>query len=159
MTKLYVIHESYTYQTREPTDDDWDRGDSCTDHIVRGLRIGEDSNHLNLDDVSVGDKVWLVYAIYSTGDSFGYDQNERIEFFTVHRDEQVARYNAKALEGFDSDADYNRHDKFFLSLDDGSQFQTVPPWCGYFESLTAVYCECFVVQDEYNKPQSSKKRK
>jgi hypothetical protein len=149
MTKLRVIHESYTYKTREPnSDDDWDRGDTHTDHTVNGLVIGEDSNCLSLADVAVGDKIWLVYAIYSTGDSFGHDSNEQIEFFTVHRNEEVARYNARVLEGFDSNADYNRRNKFFLSLDDGTQFQTVPPWCGYFESLSAVYCECFVVQDE-----------
>ena len=146
-TQLKVVYHSRTYTTREgDPNDQWDRGNTSTDHSVTGLVVGEDYHGLYLDgEVKPGDTVWLVYAVYSTGDSFGHDQDKCIEFFTVHRDESVAKFNARALAGYEPEKDFSQREKFFLSLDNGEQFQTVPPWSGYFESLSYVQADPFVI--------------
>lgn len=139
-TNLKILHNSYTYTTRErSSDDDWDRGDTSTDHTVNGVVIGEDHHGISVSgEIKSGDTVWLVYAVWSDGDSFGNEQNARIEFFTAHRYENQATANARILcdaEGFGAD----------IFLDNGTQFKTSIPWNGYFESLSYVRAEPFVV--------------
>jgi len=129
ITELKVIHTSHTTTTRKPiSDDEWDRGTTHTSHSIEGIAIGSDYHGLNLPGkVNNGDVVWLVYAVYSTGDSFGNDDDAECEFFTVHRDEAVAKYNAKLLSSVNSKS--SQYDStVYLSLDDGTQLPTRPPW-------------------------------
>jgi hypothetical protein len=74
----------------------------------------------------------------SDGDSFGHDADRRCEFFTAHRSEQQATANANIL----SDANGFSAEIF---LDDGTPFTTSIPWNGYFEILSYVRAESFVV--------------
>jgi hypothetical protein len=148
MTQLRVIYTSHTETAREPdTKDKWDRGDTRTEHSVESLVIGEDHHNLTIDgDVNLGDELWVVYAIWSTGDSFGTDFCQEIEFITAHRHESVAEHNASVLRNLGSWA----HDPVsradgMLALDDGTMMKYHAPWAGYFDHLDNVVCEKFTV--------------
>lgn len=138
MVQLEAVTASWSEQTRHPSSgDEWDRGDSDTHWEVKGLHV---ANHGDLHiegPVAVGDTFYVVYAIYSTGDSFGRDSRARIEFFTAHRDAETARLNERILDG----ATEKNGSDIVLFTDGGDSFTTYIPWFGYFESLDGVYCE------------------
>jgi hypothetical protein len=136
--------------SRESSNDGWDRGDTYTQWTVNGLRLtNREYGDVTADfEVQAGDTVYLVYAIYSTGDSFGHDTNANIEFITVHKDRAIAEANERALNGKTTylvkggNYDWNVN----LQTDTGIVFPYHVPWLGYFESLTGVYVESFTVQ-------------
>ena len=125
-------------------DDDYSRDSTSTTWNVSGVFLGEDHNRLSLEgEVQAGDVVWLVYAVWSDGDSFGRDDGARIDFISVHRSELIARENADRLLDVDSDTEWGH--RVPLELDDHTILDYTVPWLGYFESLDYVRCERFVV--------------
>lgn len=84
-------------------------------------------------ELKEGDIVYVVYAVYSTGNSFGHQADGSFEFISVHKDETIAHDNARGLkEGTQK----------FLKQDDGTETPyTWYPWDGYFESLTYIQVE------------------
>jgi hypothetical protein len=134
ITELKVDYSSSTRGGRDTT----------TEWAVKGLSIGKGGHGLYVSGkANAGDTVWLVYAVYSTGDSETFRRDGAIEFVSVHRDEQVARKNAQALADLDEDAMWGT--KIPLALDTGEEIQYLVPWCGYFEHLSYVQCEPFVI--------------
>jgi hypothetical protein len=139
---LFVRHTSYTTNTREPNEDDqWDRGDSYTDHHVTGISLSfGQSEVIGPDDVRVGETVYLVYAVYTSGDSFGTDYAANIDFVAVFRNQALADAVKRDIEKSDG-----KKSSIKVRLDDGRTFVYGFPWLGYFDSLCYVNVEKFVV--------------
>ncbi len=118
----------HTWVTHEAdSDDEWDR--DSTDGVVTvtkcHLARKDGYNHLGIEfDVDVGDTIWLVWAQYSTGDSFGCDGGQ-YELCSVHKSKHEA------------DAEIERLGK----LNDYSV-----PWSGYFECLDFIKAQEMVVE-------------
>lgn len=130
--------------------DRWSRDSTSTTWNVHGLVLGEDHHGLCLDGlVRPGDTVWLVYAVWSDGDSFGHDEGARIDFITVHREEAIARANAEMLVKA-TNRDHGYGYKVRLLLDNNTILPYTVPWLGYFESLDYVRCEPFKVGQTEN---------
>lgn len=116
--KFDVSVETWVIRHGDP-DDEWDN--DSTDGIVEVTEynlVKEDGYHVleTAFDVAPGDSVWLVWAQYSTGDSFG-SYGAQYELCGVFNDEIEAGIEAERLE----------------SVDDYSV-----PWKGYFESLDFI---------------------
>lgn len=115
----WVTHEA------DP-EDRWDR--DSTDGSVEVLRC-----HLSREDcynalpaafeVKVGDTAWLVWAQYSTGDSFGRDGGQ-YELCGVFGSEAAAKAEEERLQKVN---DYS------------------VPWNGYFENLDFIKVQSFEV--------------
>lgn len=125
--------------------DRWDRDNTSTDHELRGVHLSKDKSYdLFYDgDLSVGDTIYIVYAIYSTGDSFGHDDKAEIEFITAHKNKDVAYHNMAMTKSCNKNNDrkgirinYDSH--VMLAFDTGQTFKFVPPWNNYFEHLDKV---------------------
>jgi hypothetical protein len=151
LCRLEVVNDHYSHTTRHPdTNDRWDRGNTHSNWTVSGLRLtNREYGDVTADfEVMAGDVLYMVYAIYSTGDSFGRDENGRIDYITVHKSGEIARANEKALnakttlKGKNGDYEWNVN----LQTDSGIVFPYHVPWLGYFESLTGVYVEAFEVR-------------
>ena len=137
MTVIRVLHEKHTYVTRKrSTNDEWDRDDTRTEHTVLGLEIGEDYHALSIPDAVPGEELHLVYAVYSTGDSFGRDEDYNFEPIMLHRNLDLANKNAGILASVKQDAGYGT--RVTLTMDDGTEMPYGLPWLGYFESLSYV---------------------
>jgi hypothetical protein len=116
-----------TWVTREGApDDQWDCDSTDGSVTVTACRVAQQDGYNVLqtsDTVAVGGKVWLVWAQYSTGDSFGSDGGhyELCGVFSnlVSAEAEVARLQ---------------------SVDDYSV-----PWNGYFENLDFIKAEEFEV--------------
>ena len=71
---IRIINKCHTYATRQSDpDDSWDQDDNDTSHNIVGIEIAPDSGYYDISvpfDIERGKEYFLVYGIYSTGDSF-----------------------------------------------------------------------------------------
>lgn len=142
---LELMVDSQTDETSEPDPDDrWDRASTSTNWFVNGVRIREkDSGEhcLKADfDVKAGDIVHCLYAIYSSGDSFGHDAGYSLEVLSFHKDAALAKKNLDAVAGARSSH------MMEIETDSGGKFERYCPWDGYFESLDSIEVGSYIVQ-------------
>jgi hypothetical protein len=144
-TDLEVIAQSFNHSSREPDHySEWDRGTTWTDWTVSGIRLAARYPDITVDfQVKPGEVVHLIYATYSTGDSFGRDENGRIDYILVHKNRELAEKNVELLR-----AKTNKDQNYTVNLttDTGIVIPYYVPWLGYFQSLTDVYVEAFLVK-------------
>lgn len=88
-------------------------------------------------EVKDGDTLWVIIAIYSSGDSFGSSSSGSNDIIAIHKDSEVALRNLKALEGKSRDDQYESS-IVNIELDDGTKHSYYRPWLGYFESLDSL---------------------
>lgn len=138
-----VIDRSYTEQTREPhgTERYSYRGETSTSHSVEGIRLikegeyGHDCNemiHIGFEP-KYDETYHLLYAVYSTGDSFGHDHAKCLEAIGLYQDRKIAEANEKILK----EAKKLDGSKLLKLSEEGTikPYGYFPPWFGYFESL------------------------
>lgn len=133
--KLYLSTSSHTIQTRETySDDSWDRGDTETSWHFGGISLEKPVGEYEYievdDDFDVTGNIYLVLAVWSTGDSFGHDAGYCCEIFAAYN----IREDAEKAETLLSTAT-NAFKK--VHLPNGYEVSFVP-WIGYFESLDYI---------------------
>lgn len=128
MTWLKFDVDTTTWVTREgDSEDEWDRDSTDGSVEILSCKLSDIDAYDSLPidfSATVGDEIWLVWAKYSTGDSFGTDGG-KYELCSVFQDEQSARKEEKRLEEV---TDYS------------------VPWTGFFEDLDYVTVERMVIQ-------------
>lgn len=142
-TKVKIVDNIHYGVSREATENQWDRDDTYEDHNIEGIEVVKTGFY----DVEVGFDIlhgmdyYLLYGIYSTGDSFGHDEG-RIEFVDLYEDREVAEENAKRLRAHNDE----KKDSFSTKLlhENGKEYDCHVPWKGYFERLS--YLEVKSVQ-------------
>src|SRR5665213_2821234 len=118
------------------------RGTTNTSWDVRGLRLVDDEDkarYLRFQDrVDVGfkpekGKVYhLLYAVYSTGDSFGHDNGKNFTVIDVYKSRKVAEENEKRLR----EGKPEKKGLVQLKMEGRKDLHGYYcPWNGYFESL------------------------
>ena len=140
MKSLYLKADSYTTVTQEADpNDDWDRDNTSTDwsvnldNVYYGNPFYEDvtTNYnvkLDLEPIE-NQKLQIIYAIWGTGDSFGYDDGYYCQIVFVSQDKQEAK---------------DWLDKAKKATNDYFKY----PWLGYFENLEKIeLIECVVKYD------------
>lgn len=144
---LHLRASGHTEVTREADPDDrWSAADTATSWSVGGITLSDHDGHYALPadfPVEVGDLVYAVYAVYSTGDSFHRAEGEYLEIISFHKNAAIAERNIAALSvhrGRDSDF------KMLVEYDSGAKVERHCSWVGYFESLDYVTCSAFIVQ-------------
>lgn len=98
-------------------------------------------------DLPSGSEAWIVWVVWSSGDSFGWAENRHVEVLAIFDHEWYAN-------AFFADYVRNLHyehnnlfmggtDKpFIFQSEDGQEFKyDYIPWDGYFESLEAVHVD------------------
>lgn len=159
-TELHFYYRSTTKQDADYIDygsnsSKWERPDTYTEHELLEIRLSKLSDTLRsvscFDyrtentplDLKAGDIVHVVYAVYSTGDSFGLDSKMCLEILSVHKDIAVALENCDAAYKTDDHIVRGEAEKMRLVIkqDDGTSYELkgyAIPWNGYFESLDYV---------------------
>ncbi len=135
MTKFVVLQDSYSYVTR-PADpnDEWDRDDTAANLLVSGVRIADRYFDTALpSEYDPSKPLYLVWADYDTGDSFGSYCN-KFEAIDLFQDEQRAN---KAMNDLHKGSGYTR----IYTRDDGRKIEYHCPWEGYFESLNCIHVQ------------------
>lgn len=146
--KKYLTLNCYssTCTTREadPTDA-WGADDTATDWTVRGISLGSENGEHSLQpdfDVEVGDTVYVVYAVYSTGDTFHRAEGAYLEVLSFHKNGALAHQNAARARDRKG-----REEAYTMTIvyDSGAQVSRHCPWDGYFESLDYIQVDSFPV--------------
>ena len=157
MVGVVVEKRAYTHVTREATEDKWDGDDTATDHHIEGIKRAVMYTDLEVGfELEEGRTYYLLYALYSTGDSFHHESGV-IEYIGLYQDEKVAKENQGRLKKHNdveekltdrwdppSKAVRNKlaknHNSYSCSLvtENGQEYLLHVPWHGYFEHLEGV---------------------
>lgn len=144
---IRIEDDTYGERTRSADpDDEWDRDDTHTSHVIRGFHAEPEEGARFTDlwvpyEPEYGVDYYLLYVVYSTGDSFGHDSGEGIEIIGLYTKDEldVARENRKRIEDHDNAKDQDFH--VDLLTPSGQTFQQHTPWIGYFESIDYIELE------------------
>lgn len=139
-----VDHETSRNLGGSYEDDEWSRDSYATEHNIVGFKSAPDAAN-KYYDLTVpyrpeDDEVYyILYAVYTTGDSFGSDPGRGIEFIGFYTKDQldVAEENMRTIEKNDA----SRSEGFSIKLktpDGKKTFSQSCGWKGYFESLDYV---------------------
>lgn len=143
MSKINVLLDSRTYVTNPKNpNDSWDRDDTDTENSVRGIELVKNDSYSDLAvpfEVIPGKNYWLVWAEYSTADSFGRDGGN-VEIIDLFTDYEKARACAERAEKAE-ESPCAQSFSFRYIREDGSELQQHCPWIGYFERLEMVHTE------------------
>jgi len=137
---IEIIDESYGETIREPQEDDnWDRGDSSTDHNITGFRAAPEETSRYYDlivpyEPEFDTTYYVLYAVYTTGDSFGYDSGAGIEYIGFYTKDELAVAKAN-LHKIETNKNTEGFSIKLKTPDGGKTFDQHTPWVGYFESL------------------------
>lgn len=143
---LHLDTSSYTDVIREADpEDSWDASDTSTSWTANGIHLSEKDGHHALPadfPIVVGDTVFVVYAVYSTGDSFHRGDGAYLEVISFHKNGTLAHKNAANVK-----ARLGNDDKYAMTIefDNGKKVTRHCPWDGYFESLDYVQVDSFTV--------------
>lgn len=153
---ISVKHNSYvSVDECDFGEDEYSRPDTYTDHsfddVVRV--VDQYPDVVACFDVDQNTEAFLVYATYSTGDSFGHDYNSCYELIDLYVSKEKADQAVELIqlhERWNSTRVFNRKsvvedrvefvDPSYVRLtrEDQSQYDFFIPWYGYFESLVDV---------------------
>lgn len=99
----------------------------------------------SIHDFKVGDFAFLVWAEWSSGDSFGHGVNSSNEAFALLKNDEDAFKLATALREATPNNNckyWDEQNRFEWKSSDGQNVKIgYVPWFGYFESLGTVYVE------------------
>lgn len=141
-----LLADGYVEVTREgDPEDKWDHDDTHTDWTFTGLKLSDKDTYRALpvpDDVNIGDTVYAVIAVYSTGDTFGNSSGSELELVSIHKSEELAKKNVTKLQSENKDERYSME----IELDNGEVLKRYCPWDGYFESLDYVEYRKFTIE-------------
>jgi hypothetical protein len=138
--KLKVLYDVYTTNMGgyDP-DDRWTRDSTDADTTINGLIIVDKYfDTVCQDDISDGDQVGLLWATYSTGDSFGNDggQCEFIQVLPLTK-MHILSQNAETIMSANESKSYSSSSVKLLDAY-GETYTLGCPWYGYFENLQSV---------------------
>lgn len=110
------------------------------------IKTDEYPDVASIHDVKPGERAFIVWAEWSSGDSFGHgDRNytEVLGLFVRYEDAEVLQ---KALEEHARKYDRRGYEKdatsYYVKTPDGQIFQSCwAPWLGYFESLDSIHID------------------
>lgn len=141
--KIYVEYNVISlgsYQSDEPYGDWWED----LDFEVKGVSIGKPARVVTEDfnineNFNIGDEVWVVYMIYSSGDSFGSSTGNG-EVLWVFKTEEDAIRAKEAIK------EQERNSSINFNTANGQLVKMSNPAWGYFENVSSVNIEKFVIK-------------
>lgn len=178
-TKAYVEYKTVTHEQKTPTQPygEWYRNSETTPLRVSNKKPKSSLYEEFAIDFRPGHKVFLVWGVYSEGDSFGHEEGcaSLIELFkTIDEAEAFAarveghnklerdnfwnmtpKQKAEAKEGIKKSLEGyyvetpDRYRKGILTDGKGKEYHF--PWGGYFENLTEVKVEILDYVEYQNK--------
>lgn len=98
-------------------------------------------------EVKSGDIVYVVWAEYSSGNSFGWGKRNNVEVVHVFKDKDLAWDAYRALNApIKKDNDYYDSWSVEFKTDSGKDMPYHRPWLGYFEHLDCIHVEEAIVE-------------
>ncbi len=141
---IKIDKTSRQHVTREADPNErWDGDDTDWEHDIHGFSVSGEKDYWDfvMKNDPKGKTLYLVYALYSTGDSFHHEENV-ICLVGLYEDESDAIAVVDAIE-----LDYKKNEDSFepvkVKLPKKGVEETIATstWKGYFESLSSINIE------------------
>ena len=140
MSRIQVIdYSSSTSLGGEREDDEWSRDSYATSHDFDHLVLVSEGDYFDLEtsfEVVKGRDYYLVAAIYSSGDSFGLDEGNGVEYLDLYENREDAQ---KAVDEI-LKANLRGDEKgYAYTMANGKRFKSDwAPWYNYFGGLDSI---------------------
>jgi hypothetical protein len=158
-TTVYFVDDVSSEEIRVPwSENEWDEGDSIYYHNLQGFWIKKPHNRSESIDIPFipqpNTPYYVLYAIYSTGDSFGHYEDSDLYIVGMYEDEELAKENLKRLENPSQyrvskrrNNAWSYQDSVYLKNMSGkSTYEFHRPWLGVFNSLGSLHYKVFTLQ-------------
>lgn len=171
MSYVKVIDVVHVSVTREGDPNErWDGDDTYESHHIKGIKVVDEGSYYDFVaafDVDPSKTYYLLYTIYSTGNSFSHEEG-KIQFVDLFETLEKAQKNLKRIEEHnktykklndrwarpskEEQRELNKLKKTFdewsvrLVTESGREYDFHVPWHGYFERLTTVEIEPVLVR-------------
>lgn len=142
--KIYtieIVNRRHTNNVREPNPHDpYDNGATQTEHSVEGFMVHDRDGFYDLEvlyEPQYDVDYYLLYVVYSSGDSFGSYAGAGIEYIGLYTDleRHIALENKQVIQ---DSARGDEEGSLILRNPQNQAFKISPPWTGYFESIDAI---------------------
>lgn len=143
--KLYINKTNRCVENQEPEEayGDWYTRYEFRINSVHLSRESDYDEEFDVPfDVAEGDEVYILYMIYTSGDSFGHSEGNT-EIIWVFKDEQIAR---KAEDIYINAVEDDNSSLIKVEVDGGSILGLSNPAWGYFENCSDIQLETFKVE-------------
>jgi hypothetical protein len=158
--EVYVIYDEVSTGGEPESDSKYcNYTDEYTDFSVKGVFIGENQGSIYTETCKVDfdpDKVsdvYVVYGIYSTGDTFGssYGKGHIVGVYDSYtKAKQIVTLVREIYKLYEENANYKDKLAEWAALHrmkvKDVYISTIGPWHGYFESLEDVKIEVFPIK-------------
>lgn len=142
---IFIEKKGIERYTRDPVPDDkWDSGDTHTSWDIPDKVYIESptnkkgsyfSERMSVPfDLVSGGTYFLVYAIYSTGSTFGHQSDGCLEYIDLFTTAEKAKMCMEKLSTIPSERK-NGNSRTYV-MENGQERSFYVPWNGYFESLS-----------------------
>jgi len=138
---IRIEDDTYGHDTSEPDPtDEWDRASTHTDHSIQGFRVGSEDDYGDLTvpfEPEKGVDYYLLYVVYSTGDSFGSDSGAGIEYIGLYSADELelAKENERRIEAHNRQREGAGQLQLIMNHGRNVEYGVHVPWKGYFEHL------------------------
>ena len=143
----YCNDSTYENESGEPYCHSW--SESWSNSFESIVKTDKYPDLASAHDFKVGERVYVVWAEWSSGDSFGHGDRSSCEAFGLFKFEADAYAFQHALEHAregDQGQDWNDRHKFVWTSSEGWEYGCgFLPWFGYFESLDNVHVEAVTI--------------
>ena len=144
-TDIEIINNYHTEITRERnTDDEWDADDTSKTNNIEGFKVVKKDDKWKQVDLTVPFEInaektyYLVYVIYSTGDSFSHHSGN-IDYIEMYETYAMAEATLEMIEN--ANKVKNKDDSYSIEIlnNAGVMYKiSSSAWTGYFERLEHV---------------------
>ena len=144
--RLYVSKRSRCVESKEPDEPygDWYAQYEFRINSIHLNRQSDYDEEFNLPfDVVEGDEVYVLYMIYSSGDSFGRSEGNA-EIIWIFKDKQVAK---KAESIYTDAVEDDNGSMIEVEVDGGTKLKLSNPAWGYFENCSTIELDTFTVEE------------
>ncbi len=114
---------------------DW--SESFDNSFRRITKVKDYADLTSIFDFKDGEKAYLVWLEYSSGDSFGHDEKSSVTAIGLFKDYKTATELKDKILADNKEKDHE-YKPIKIETSDGQKFSEYPSWKGYFESLDNV---------------------
>ena len=136
LKQIKINNNSFTHVTHERNpEDEWSADSTDTDHAISSFSVSNGNGYFDLvvDTCIVPKRKYiLLYATYSTGDSFSHHGGQ-IDYIGLYDEDQADIVHATKCKLRDATG-YS----VTITAENGEPYSYGIPWHGYFERLEAI---------------------
>lgn len=139
----YNVYIDQTVESSYQSEEQWGEwSNECNNRLEAVVKADSFPDVISPFNFMPGDKCYVVWAEYSTGDSFGHGYRDSTVSLGIFKDQLVAEELKQALE---------KHTEplFLFTTSDGQTHKEgFLPWMGYFEHLEEIHVTEMKISEE-----------